>query len=195
MGELQLHGAGRRRRRQNLGQSKRAWWAQGGAEGCGRHSEWSVGTPAAGATRCHCPVGCEPLHQRARRASRPAQQGAASLYRSSGQARLKPELASIFLISFQGRPGSGHARVFLLCSCPILQSTRPSLPSQELPTSHAHSYRNIGQSLLAGRLHPLRASSPGVPDATMHATVHTHHLGNSSSTQPRPTSPSATTLL
>ncbi|PMD64663.1 uncharacterized protein K444DRAFT_203738 [Hyaloscypha bicolor E] len=128
---------------------------------------------------------------------RPAQpnRGPASLYRSSGQARLKPELASIFLISFQGRPGSGHARVFLLCSCPILQSTRPSLPSQELPTSHAHSYRNIGQSLLAGRLHPLRASSPGVPDATMHATVHTHHLGNSSSTQPRPTSPSATTLL
>jgi hypothetical protein len=187
--DLQLHGVGRRRRRQNWPSSGRHKRAED-AEEC---SEWSIRAPAAGATRCHCPVGSEPLHQIPRRGRPTSPAGGRS---SSGQGRLKPELANIFLIFFSG---SARKWAFSSALAPSCNPPDPSFP--KLSTSHGRSYRNIGQSSLAGRLHPLRASSPGVPDATMHATVHMHHLGNSSSTQPRSTSsctppfPSATTLL
>jgi len=157
-------------------------------------SRWSHSVPRPGNEPLQC------LHQIARQVFRPSQQGAAVVLSSSARRASSLKLASIFLISFQPFRASQELAIFAfpLCSCllplapyGILATCQTLPPLPRLPTSHARSDRNIDQSLLAGRLHPLRASSPGVPDATMHATVHTHHLGNSSSTQPRPTSPSA----
>jgi hypothetical protein len=126
--------------------------------------------PGAGATGCHWPVGSEPPPPKTQaRTSRPAQQGAA-VVAARGASSLNWRI--FFSIFFQGRPRTGRF--------PLLLLPRPAtLPPQRLLTSHGRSYRNIGYPLLAGPLHPLRASRPGVPDATMHATVHTHHLGNS----------------
>lgn len=157
-------------------------------------SEWPVGTPAAGATRCHCPVGSEPLlpststnHQHHHpapppsttqaSACRPAQQGAAAV---QARGRLKPELVkvNIFLIFFFLRcQGGGRFAPPLAPSC---NASFPG-PDDQLPTSHVGPYRatvSASPRWLGFPVHSER-QAPGVPDATMQGTVHTLHLGNS----------------